>query len=246
MNNSIEHYSKFLRVTLKQEGLYYLLKRVLLYIINLPTYLLLKLKGILSLPKVFYFNNKEYKYFNHLYNLTWTNERSIEIPIVKEILGTYSPRDVLEVGNVLSHYFNCTHDIIDLTEVSKKVILRDIETFIPERKYKLVISISTFEHIGFWDTRIYSPLKLLRTLSNIKTNILQEGGKLIVIIPLGFNKGLDTLLLSSNPFKTIECMYKQKSKWIETSWDLVSKSRNFPLSSTNSKIILICTLTKES
>jgi ubiquinone/menaquinone biosynthesis C-methylase UbiE len=61
------------------------------------------------------FQQKEYKYFYHKYNTTWRNERVVEIPIVWDIVKAYT-ENILEVGNVLSHYFAVNHVIIDKYE----------------------------------------------------------------------------------------------------------------------------------
>jgi hypothetical protein len=59
----------------------------------------------------FFFNGKKYDYFIH--PVTWRNERTVEIPIVLEILNRYNTSNVLEVGNVLSYYSKVDHDIVD-------------------------------------------------------------------------------------------------------------------------------------
>jgi len=63
--------------------------------------------------RTFTFNGKEYKYFIHTYNPTWRKERSVEIPIIKEIVRKFKGKEILEVGNVLSHYYPVNHDILD-------------------------------------------------------------------------------------------------------------------------------------
>lgn len=70
---------------------------------------------------------------------------------------------MLEVGNVLSHYFPIHHDIVDKYEVCPGVINQDIADFLPQEKYDLILSISTVEHVG-WDEQPQEPTKLLQVI----------------------------------------------------------------------------------
>lgn len=99
----------------------------------------------------FEFNGKKYQYFEHKYNHPRTNERRVEIPIAKKFLDDQErkPRKpIIEVGNVLYHYFKCHHDVLDLYERQKgvRIIHEDVLTFEPKKKYQVAISISTVEH----------------------------------------------------------------------------------------------------
>src|SRR5713101_4756266 len=60
--------------------------------------------------KSFEFQGHRLDCFYHRYNMTWAGERCVEIPIAKSYLDQYQAGDVLEVGNVLSHYFPVQHD----------------------------------------------------------------------------------------------------------------------------------------
>lgn len=44
-----------------------------------------------------------YDYFIHPYNMTWRNERAVEIAICKEFVAHQNGRG-MEFGNVLAHY----------------------------------------------------------------------------------------------------------------------------------------------
>jgi SAM-dependent methyltransferase len=135
-------------------------------------------------PK-FAFNGKEYKYFFHLYNFTWKTERAIEIPIILDFTSEYKKKNVLEVGNVLSHYFNISHDVLDKYEIARGVMNEDAETFQTDKRYDLIVSISTFEHIGF-DEKPSDPEKLLRAVENLRS-LLTPDGRIIFTVPLGYN-----------------------------------------------------------
>jgi len=64
----------------------------------------------------------------------------------------YRGKNILEIGNVLSRHIKLEHDILDKYETAKGVINEDIVDFKSEKKYDLIISISTLEHVG-WDEK---------------------------------------------------------------------------------------------
>jgi hypothetical protein len=68
--------------------------------------------------KTFVFNGRTYPYLYHVCNKTWKNERGVEIPIFREMLLHHQNARILEVGNVLSHYFPVHHDVVDKHEVA--------------------------------------------------------------------------------------------------------------------------------
>src|SRR3989344_3697226 len=70
----------------------------------------------------FLFQGQKYYYFYHLYNRTIASERIIEIPIAHKMLKKYKGKNILEVGNVLGHYCNQPHDVLDKYEKGKGVI----------------------------------------------------------------------------------------------------------------------------
>ena len=96
----------------------------------------------------FTLNNKEYNYFYHEYHKTWQNERKVEIALGLKFLEYYP--NLLEVGNVLSHYIETKHDIVDLYEKStissSRYFNEDIMLFNPKKQYDAILSISTLEH----------------------------------------------------------------------------------------------------
>lgn len=157
----------------------------------------------------FTFNNKKYLYFYHLYNHTFRNERIVEIPIIyEEIRGKNFP-DFLEVGNVLNHYFRLGHDVVDKYEKGKNVKNIDIINYKTTKKYDMIISISTIEHIGF-DESEKDRIKVIETINLLK-NLLIEGGKLIITVPLGYNDFLDKLIIN-NFFKFNNIFYFKREE----------------------------------
>jgi cyclopropane fatty-acyl-phospholipid synthase-like methyltransferase len=157
----------------------------------------------------FWFKDNFLKEFYHFYNATWRGSRAVEIPIGKmiidELIEEYNG-DILEVGNVLNHYFKeIDHKIVDLCEEAEGVINEDIETFNPKEKYDLIISISTIEHIEGAE-------KIRKCLDNI-ISLLKDGGKFVFTFTLGYNKDLDLIIEDKKFTKTI--MKKVNNTWKE-------------------------------
>lgn len=82
---------------------------------------------------------------------------------------------MLEVGDVLSHYFPIHHDVVDKYQVAPGVINQDIAEFIPPERYDLILSISTPEDVG-WDETPREPDKLLRAIEHLRNRCLAPGG----------------------------------------------------------------------
>lgn len=173
--------------------------------------------------KTFQLDSREYEYLYHPYNRTWKNERGVEIPIFRELLLQYQSKRVLEVGNVLSHYFPIHHDVVDKYEVSPGVINKDIVEFVPPQKYDLIVSISTLEHVG-WDEQPQEPAKLLQAIEYLRSTCLAPGGSLIASLPIGYNRYFDDLLNSGRSPFTTQHFLKRVSKqnyWVESDWEQV-------------------------
>lgn len=149
--------------------------------------------------KTFQFNGTDYFYFSRKYNTTFLNERAVEIPIIIHFIKKYKDKRILEIGNVLSHYFDFDFDIVDKYEKHQGVINVDIIDFNCSEKYDLIVSISTFEHIGYDENIRYGtsednniqPNSVLRAIEKTKT-LLKPGGVFVFTIPLGFNSFLDS------------------------------------------------------
>ena len=167
----------------------------------------------------FSLNGSSYSYFYARYNYTWANERAVEIPIIDKVVREYKGKRILEVGNVLSHYFLVQHDVLDKYEKEARVINQDVADFRPSKKYDLIISISTLEHVG-WDEKPRSPEKLLAAVENLK-GILAPGGKLMATLPLGYNPEMDDQLCKHKlPFTRLYCLRRisRDNRWVESSW----------------------------
>lgn len=189
--------------------------------------------------RTFLFNNTVYHYFYGLYNSTWSNERSVEIPIIWKIIQENKNKKILEIGNVLSYYFDTNHDVLDKYERTNKVINEDIINFNPETKYDLIVSISTFEHIG-WDETPREPKKVYHSIEKVKS-LLTKNGMAIITIPFGYNSDLDILILGNSIKFTKQYFLKKISKendWEEVDWETIKQTKyNYPFPYTNGLII---------
>jgi hypothetical protein len=129
---------------------------------------------------------------SHLYhvargNRTWDNERAVEVPLVwSELQRRGDSRGVLEVGNVLGHYFDIAHPVLDKYERFRTVTWNeDIVAFQPPFASELVLSISTLEHVGHSESP-RDPAKFRQAIDAI-AGWLAPGGRLLFTVPLGYN-----------------------------------------------------------
>lgn len=171
--------------------------------------------------KTFSLDGDIYHYATHLANATFRVERAIEIPIAIEMFPWAG--NVLEVGNVLSQYIQTPHDIVDKYEKDEGVQNIDIVDYNPQKRYDLIISISTLEHVG-WDETPKEPEKILSAMTAMK-NLLSDQGKLLVTVPLGYNAFLDECIANEKlGFSRMLFMKRisHKNDWIQTDFKKAS------------------------
>lgn len=194
---------------------------------------------IFKSSRQFVFRKKSYKYFYHMYNYTWIGERAVEIPIIWEIVKKQTCEKILEVGNVLSHYFPITHDVLDKYERGDVVINQDIVNFKPSQKYDLIVSISTLEHVG-WDEIPRQPDKVLSAIANLK-KLLISNGKIIITLPVGYNNEVDRLLREKKLGLTSQYNLKRISRdniWKEVEWkDIKNAKYGYPYNAANGVVV---------
>jgi hypothetical protein len=196
--------------------------------------------------KTFSVLGKNYYYFDTY--KTWHSERAVEIPLVMEMARNYGGKDILEIGNVLEHHVHFEHDILDKYERSKGVINKDVVDFKSEKKYDLIVSISTLEHVGWdeWDGKPPDDMKIPLAIENLKTLITPQGGTIIITLPLGRNPALDKLLKEGVIRFSKQFYLKRTSKgneWKEASWEDVKESKyNTPFPFANGLVTGIITL----
>jgi len=177
----------------KEKGVCYLIRRGTRKVTNpIKNFFSYYYYRMFKASRTFIFQGERYHYFYHKYGKTWRSERSIEIPIAWDIVKKHKDKSILEVGNVLSHYFSVNHVIIDKYEVANGVINQDVVEYKTTQKYDLIISISTLEHVG-WNEIPREPVRVLKAFENLK-HCLAHKGMIVVTIPLGYNPVLDELL----------------------------------------------------
>lgn len=191
--------------------------------------------------RTFTIDGQKYRYFYSLYNFTFLGERTVEIPIIwKAVVNTQKKKRILEIGNVLSHYFPIKHDVIDKYEKAQGVINQDIVDYSPSKPYHLIISISTIEHVGR-DEIPKNEQKVILALKKIRS-LLTRNGQAIITLPVGYNSYLDKYLKkTSKKMFSKEYFLKrisQDNKWKEVTKDEAFKAKfNSPYSFANAIII---------
>jgi len=161
------------------------------------------------------YSGRRLPYFRHRYNLTWANERALEIPIGRAFLDGADPQHCLEVGNVLSHYAPVRHAVLDKFESGAGVVNEDILTWNPGRSFDRILSISTFEHIGFDDDdRDPTGDRILEAIRRCR-GFLRPGGRLMITAASGYNPAFDGLV-AGNRFGAdrVECHFRRSwGRW---------------------------------
>lgn len=174
--------------------------------------------GLTRGRRFFTVRGEQFQYFCHWYNTTACNERAVEISYILSRIKGLQPAQVLEVGNVLSHYMDARHDILDKYEQGAKVINEDAADFHPAKRYTVIASISTIEHIGF-DEVPPDPEKIPRALENLR-NCLADGGTLIATVPVAYNPNMDRLIAERNLFDEYVYLRRVSS---QNQWEECSK-----------------------
>lgn len=197
----------------------------------------------LSPGSLFFFRGCAFRYFKHAYNRAWENERTVEVPLVYELVKRGSRKKILEVGNVLSNYYpSLRHDIVDKYEKAPRVINEDAINFEPKERYDLIVSISTLEHVG-WDEDEKDSQKVVALVRRIAGRCLVPGGTFVATMPLGYNPNLDIFLKEKRLGFTHYYYLKRIS--MENRWEEVPESEVMgieygqPFPNTNAVVICI-------
>lgn len=129
--------------------------------------------------------------FCHLYNMTWLNERGVELAIWNTWKRNLS---TLEVGNVLNHYepLAFDHVVVDRYEVGDGVVNEDVLSF--RGSFDQIVSISTVEHVRWDEPTEREADGAVRAVQHL-VSLLAPGGRMLVTAPTGHNPGLDEWFL---------------------------------------------------
>jgi hypothetical protein len=192
----------------------------------------------------FLFDGRDYPYHVAKGNRTWDNERAVEIPIVwEELQRRGRPHGVLEVGNVLGHYFDIEHPVLDRYEQHPTVTWNeDIVSFQPPFAPELVLSISTLEHVGHSE-QPREPAKFRRALDAI-IGWLAPGGRLLCTVPLGYNPAVRDYLDAPHAQRTSLRFMRRitpENLWVQAAYAEVRAYRyNRPFPCANAIAIIEC------
>jgi hypothetical protein len=183
---------------------------------------------------------REYRYYFGRYNTTWHHERAVEVPVVWDIVRQFEAERVLEVGNVLPHYFKTGHTVVDKDEADPRVVNSDIVEFQTVRRFDLIVTISTLEHVGFDYSETVQPEKIIDAIDHLR-GLLSPEGRLLITLPMGYNPYLDELLRDGTiRFDRVLAMQRisADNQWRETSWEGIAHDRyNDPYRGANGLVI---------
>ena len=140
----------------------------------------------------FELDGRRYPYLYAPYKLTWLTERTVEVPVIQDLVDRQPPERVLEVGNVLSHYRAQRHIVVDRFERAPGVLNRDVLELGDLGQFDLIVAISTLEHVGL-DERPPDPGKALRAV-HVLRRLLAPGGRLVLTVPVGYNAPFDAAI----------------------------------------------------
>ncbi len=174
-------------------------------------------------PGTFEFAGQTHPYYFHPYSLD--NERAVEVALARDFLRGQTG-EILEVGNVLSHYFYFPHEVVDKYEIAPGVLNEDVVIFSPGKKYDCIVTLSTLEHVG-WDEQPRDPPKIIRAIEHLK-NLLKEGGRLFVTMPLGYNPHVDELIRArQSGFPEVGYLVRISAgnRWREAKWEEVQQAK---------------------
>jgi len=170
----------------------------------------------------FTLGGRSYPYFSSPVSpVSWASERTVELPVVLEILGGRPGARVLEVGNVLKVFVEGDHDVLDKYDPTQGIIRADIVGFRPEHPYDVVACISTLEHVGWDFGEARDPGRALAAFEALQ-GCLAPGGLLVVTVPLGYNEALDRMIdEGAVRFDRRLCLRRLgwRNAWREASWE---------------------------
>ena len=202
-----------------------------------------------SIPQAIKIGNRVIKYPDkRFHNLSLDTERTIEIPLIWDEVIKYSPSEVLEIGNVLGQYIKRSHDVIDLQEQRTGIITGDIRTYQSEKKYKLIVSITTLEHVGDGrDGHDVDELGIINAINNM-LGLLTDSGRIIFTVPVGQNPYMDNLFKehkivcdSIYAYKRIDAL----NNWLRLPYDDIKNSELYAPYWGTANASLLCEIYKK-
>jgi hypothetical protein len=170
--------------------------------------------------RCFVLDGESYAYHVAKGNRTWDNERAVEIPLVWAALQCRGHSEgVLEVGNVLGHYFEIAHPVLDRYEQHRCVTWNeDVVAFQPPFAPELILSISTLEHAGHSESP-RDPRKFKEAVEAV-SGWLAPGGRLLFTVPLGYNPAVREYLDAPPADTAVSCMKRTTldNLWVQADY----------------------------
>jgi SAM-dependent methyltransferase len=154
-----------------------------------------------------------YPYFIHPYNLTWRNERAVEVSVATRFISGMDGEG-LEFGNVVGHYVPIRWRVVDKFELGTGVVNVDIVDYAPEERFDWIVSISTLEHVG-WDENPRDSGKAVRAFHHLRS-LLNPDGRMLLTTPMGHNEGLDRAILDGLPVERQATIVRVGGRWRAT------------------------------
>jgi len=183
-------------------------------------------RTFLAHERTFTFDGEALPYLYHRYNNTWMNERAVEVPIARRAIQQRGDGTVLEIGNVLSHYGAPQHEVVDKYEAGPGVRNIDVLDLEPERRWDLILSISTLEHVGV-DDAPHDPGRGA-IAAELLASRLAPGGELLLTVPVGYNPRLDEAL-AAGAIRGMELRALRRTR-VGPHWEEVAPDRVLGLS----------------
>lgn len=156
----------------------------------------------------FTYQDQTFELFDHPHNDTIKNERAIEIPIAFDFLARAQGR-VLEVGNVLAHYFPADalppRVVVDRYEEHAAVTMPGVDVFALVGQFDTIISISTLEHVRQDEPDFLSLPNHFGGVAALLylRGLLAPEGRMLVTAERGHNEGLDVAFYwDSNEYRS--------------------------------------------
>jgi hypothetical protein len=156
----------------------------------------------------FTYFDQTFELFDAPYNDALRNERAVELPIAFDFVERQHGSG-LEVGNVLSHYREGSHRIVDRHEVAPGI--ENLDVFDIDGTYDWIVSVSTLEHVRR-DEPIVNRLGGVAAL----VYLLGLTDRLLVTLGLGQNAALDDYVLRhSSPVRACT-LVRDGDGWVQT------------------------------
>lgn len=166
------------------------------------------------MSNLFYVNQMPFAYADLSRGANQVSERTVEVALGNFFRKLLPPEDVLEVGNVLYQYASDEdqrdwHTVVDLKEQFPHVTNADIRDWRGGKSFKIIVCISTLEHVG------EDANDKLMALNVMKAH-LAFGGLLFVTMPVGWKPDTNTVIADAyNNFDSNWFVVRDGDAWKE-------------------------------